>query len=81
MYNITIVPYPPYFYEQYIINDKRTKKDILDSLTVAFVSAFQSNENKMGEKSFYISLSFILLLLGSAAGVIFMLLAFIAPKV
>jgi hypothetical protein len=80
LYNITIVPYPPYFYEHYITNDAHTADNILDNLTVAFVSAFQLNNNKRGEKAFFISWSFITLLIGSAIGVIFMVIVFVAPK-
>jgi len=81
LYNITIVPYPPYFYEHYVINESCTNDDILNNLTLAFVSAFQLNNDKRGDKSYFISWSFLLLLLGSAAGVIFMGITLIAPKV
>jgi len=81
LYNITIVPNPPYFYEHYVVDDAHTKDDILDNLIVAFVSAFQLNNEKRGQKAYSISWSFILLLIGSAIGVIFMGIAFIAPKI
>jgi hypothetical protein len=81
LYNITIVPQPTYFYENYVVNDDCTKDMILDNLTAAYVSAFQSNDKKRGEKSFFISLSFMLLLLGSIAGVIFLIITLVSPKV
>jgi hypothetical protein len=81
LYNMTIVPDPTYFYEQYVVNDGCTKDMILDNLTVAYVSAFQLNDKKRGDKSFFISLSFILLLTGSIAGVIFLIIILLSPKV
>ena len=80
-YNITVVPNPSYFYDRYAINDERTKNDILDNLTLAFVEAFKINNSKRKRKEFLVGASFIFFVVGSITSVIFVFIAFIVPKV